>query len=258
MTRLVVLALATALLGGGLDPGAAVPSADHAYDLVGTWSCRTSQDATERLDVTREGDDLAIAIDVTPRRAAQFAQSVTVRHVRSNTWSLTSTLQGRPYFEGTASAWIDASWSFEGHFAGRTEPWRERYEKLPDGTLRRTLSGVVRSVEIPDFVELCRRGAEPPTPTCLLANQVGRTLYAAIPKTPPEVRRLGITGIVTVLVKLDEDSNIVLTRIQTSPSALLNEPALEATQHSVFQTSIRDCRPVAGEFIFSVAFNRIR
>ena len=44
------------------------------------------------------------------------------------------------------------------------------------------------------------------------------------------------------------------TRIMTSPSELLNKPALDAARATMFRTALRDCKPVAADFVFSVNF----
>jgi TonB family protein len=65
----------------------------------------------------------------------------------------------------------------------------------------------------------------------------------------------GISGTVAVIVALDENSHIVGTSIQSSPSALLNQAALSAARQSTFQTEVRDCKPIAARYIFSVEFS---
>ena len=64
----------------------------------------------------------------------------------------------------------------------------------------------------------------------------------------------GIAGTVQVIVSLDAASHIVGTRIQSSPSVVLNQAALTAARQSKFQTEIRDCKPIAADYIFSVDF----
>jgi outer membrane biosynthesis protein TonB len=68
----------------------------------------------------------------------------------------------------------------------------------------------------------------------------------------------GIEGTVQVVVSLDADSHQTGDRIQRSPNAILNDVSLEAARHSTFQTAIRNCVPVAADYIFSVEFARVR
>lgn len=104
-------------------------------------------------------------------------------------------------------------------------------------------------------------GAQPiaprPTPTtaiCARPNVPATVIKAVEPDTPPLGAQQGISGTVQVIVSLDADSQVTATRIQSSPSALLNQPALAAARKTAFQTEIRDCRPVARDYIYSVTF----
>ena len=80
------------------------------------------------------------------------------------------------------------------------------------------------------------------------------TIRPVEPDTPPMAQQQGIQGTVQVVVSLNADSKVVGTRIQTSPSAILNSAALSAARQSTFQTEIRDCKPIAADYIFSVDF----
>ena len=84
------------------------------------------------------------------------------------------------------------------------------------------------------------------------------TLHAVAPKVPPLAVQQGIEGIVQVVVTLDADSHVTGTRIQRSPSAILNGVSLEAARSSTYQTEIRNCVPIAADYIFSVQFDRVR
>jgi TonB family protein len=96
-----------------------------------------------------------------------------------------------------------------------------------------------------------------PTPTpqsCARPNVAASTIRAVEPDTPPMAQQQGIQGTVQVVVSLDANSKVVGTRVQTSPSAILNSAALSAARQSTFQTEIRDCKPIAADYIFSVDF----
>ncbi|HYW53750.1 MAG TPA: energy transducer TonB [Dongiaceae bacterium] len=96
-----------------------------------------------------------------------------------------------------------------------------------------------------------------PTPTplsCARPNVPATTLRALEPDTPPLAAQQGISGTVQVVVSLDAQSRIAGTRIQTSPSAVLNAAALAAARGSQFRTEVRNCEPVAADYIFSVDF----
>jgi outer membrane biosynthesis protein TonB len=96
-----------------------------------------------------------------------------------------------------------------------------------------------------------------PTPTpqsCARPNVAATTIHPVEPDTPPMAQQQGISGAVQVVVSLNADSKVVGTRIQTSPSVILNSAALSAARQSTFQTEIRDCKPIAADYIFTVDF----
>ena len=95
-----------------------------------------------------------------------------------------------------------------------------------------------------------------PTPlTCARPNVDAATLHAVEPDTPPLAQQQGISGTVQVVVSLDAQSHVVNTKVQSSPSAILNNAALAAARQSTFQTQIVNCKPIAADYIFSVEFN---
>ena len=84
------------------------------------------------------------------------------------------------------------------------------------------------------------------------------TVHAVSPQIPPQAVQQGIEGLVQVVVSLDADSHVTAARIQRSPSAILNHVSIEAARSSIYQTAIRNCVPVAADYIFSVEFARVR
>jgi TonB family protein len=94
-----------------------------------------------------------------------------------------------------------------------------------------------------------------PTPlSCTRPNVPAATVRALEPETPAMAQQQGIAGTVNVIVSLDAQSRLVATRIQSSPSALLNAAALAAARGSQFRTEIKNCEPVAADYVFSVDF----
>jgi uncharacterized protein YggE len=89
---------------------------------------------------------------------------------------------------------------------------------------------------------------------CVRPNVAAFVLRAEPPVTPPEAVRLGAQGTVNVIVSIDALSHVTAVRIASTPSALLNSAALEATLHSAFQAEIYNCVPVARDYIYSVDF----
>jgi protein TonB len=101
--------------------------------------------------------------------------------------------------------------------------------------------------------------APTPQPTrtpqsCARPNVPASTIHAVEPDTPPIAQQQGVQGTVQVVVSLNESSRVTGTRVQSSPSVILNNAALSAARQSSFQTEIRDCKPIAADYIFSVEF----
>lgn len=95
-----------------------------------------------------------------------------------------------------------------------------------------------------------------PTPQiCVRPNVPATTVRAVEPDTPQIAQQQNISGTVEVIVSLDANSNVTGTRIQSSPSAILNSAALSAARQSKFQTQIRDCKPIPADIIYSVDFS---
>jgi outer membrane biosynthesis protein TonB len=96
-----------------------------------------------------------------------------------------------------------------------------------------------------------------PTPTplsCARPDIAATTIRAVEPETPALAQQQAISGTVAVIVSLDTHSRVVATRIQSSPSAVLNGAALAAARGSQFKTEIKNCEPIAADYIFSVDF----
>jgi uncharacterized protein YggE len=94
----------------------------------------------------------------------------------------------------------------------------------------------------------------PPAPVCARPNVQASIVHPADPYLPPLAAQQKIFGTVSVVVSLDQQSRVVGTRIQSSPSPLLNGPALAAARATTFQTEIRGCKPIAADYIYSVDF----
>jgi hypothetical protein len=80
-----------------------------------------------------------------------------------------------------------------------------------------------------------------PTPlSCARPDLSATTLRAAEPETPSLAQAQGVS---------------VATHVQNSPSPLLDAAALAAARGSVFRTEVRNCEPVAADYLFSVEFS---
>lgn len=90
--------------------------------------------------------------------------------------------------------------------------------------------------------------------SCAQPNAPATVIRAAEPATPPMAQQQHIYGVVHVRVALDDDSKVTSARVWDSPSAILNQAALAAAKASTYQTEVRDCKPVASTYLFTVTF----
>lgn len=115
-----------------------------------------------------------------------------------------------------------------------------------------------RAIDVDGAAPAATPAATPkPTPTplsCARPTVAATTLHPLEPDTPALAQQQGISGIVQVVVSLDAQSRVVGARIQSSPSALLNQAALGAARGSQFRTEVKNCEPVAADYVFSVDF----
>ncbi|HEY0383428.1 MAG TPA: SIMPL domain-containing protein [Candidatus Elarobacter sp.] len=91
---------------------------------------------------------------------------------------------------------------------------------------------------------------------CARPNIIATTLRPATAILPPIAEQQDINGTVQVAVSLDRDSNVVGARIMSSPSPVLNGVAIAAARATTFRSEIRDCRPIAGDYVYTVDFVR--
>jgi TonB family protein len=94
-----------------------------------------------------------------------------------------------------------------------------------------------------------------PAPTaaaCVVPNVPASVIRAAPTDVPAMAQQQGLQGVVRLIVSLDADSRVIGVRLLSSPSAILNAAALAAARQSTFQTEIRDCRPIAVDYPYTV------
>jgi hypothetical protein len=257
VTRFLSLALTAAFVIVASVAPVRAANADRVYDLLGRWTCRTTDDATATHIYVRTPDEITFVDNVTPRRLPAYSVQGRLQtdHVTGG-WSVTMPVNGVFGFHGTARVWDANAWVAEGYALPPAAPvaLRERYEWIDADTYRRVFERVTPA-GAPVSGEVCRRGdAPPPADTCIVRELPGGTLQTVAPQITPEIRRAHLSGTVQIIVSIDADSNVSRARVISSPSVLLNEPALDAARATIFRTSVSDCKPVANDFIFSVNF----
>ena len=146
------------------------------------------------------------------------------------------------------------------HSGGATEPRNTHDTGDPRGTVTQpgTPAPGAGDVSAPPAPPAATPAVTPkPTPTplsCARPNIAATTIRATEPETPALAQQQGISGIVQIVVSLDVQSRVVGTRIQSSPSAVLNAAALAAARGSQFRTEVKNCEPIAADYVFSVDF----
>jgi hypothetical protein len=253
MRRVFSIAILPFLLAVVPSPSVG-PADDHVFTLAGTSTCRTMFGTIVHRVGRRDGDRLSVAANETPEtgNASSFADryafdgTAGLWHVRLGAGS---TATG----EGTAPPWTGATWELTTHDADGSE--RLRYQLLAGGELRRTTEQQISENSKfwrPINAELCTPGdVPPPAGACVAENfPAYTTSYGA----PTSRINPGPAGAVLVVVSLDAQSQIASTRIQSTPNSNYNAYALQTVRLSTFQTQIRDCKPIAADYIFSVNF----
>lgn len=147
----------------------------------------------------------------------------------------------------------DGSIVLQGRGDPNTPPFTIRYAAAGD-TLERTVTsrGNVTA-------ERCTREPELGYPlTCADRNVGAATLHAAPVEMTAQLISEHPTGMIYVVVTLDDRSNVVWTTVDRTDSPLFVQPALHAVRASTFRTEVRNCRPIAADYIFVVQFGRAR
>ena len=96
--------------------------------------------------------------------------------------------------------------------------------------------------------------ADPPM-TCERPFVEGGADHSVAVEAPPMARQQGISGIVVVAVTVDENGRPTNVRIASSPSAILNSPALAAARAMTYTPAIYRCvRSPQGQVLFRADF----
>jgi hypothetical protein len=236
-------------------PAPAPPSAgsatDHVDALAGVWSCRSAEGALTRSTGLRDGDTVKVrhVVDRDGKRSS-FEDRYTFDSAQQR-WHVVSGLGG---FKADGPAWLAGAWTIQGVDVN-TVARRMTLELLPSGDFRRTLSyenGA--NVFATESVELCTPGTTPPRADACIADRYPATTLEAAPVDGRFIPRNGPLGTVVVIVSLNERSEVVGARVQSSPNAAYDGPALAAVRASKFRTEIRNCKPVAADYAFGVTF----
>ena len=245
MMRSLAVLLAVALLAASPNKAPGPVRGDRVPGLVGTWTCRNPAGAISTV-VYREQDGGITADEKTAGAPAvhdrfQPESGGGWRVDRENAYT---------HFSGYGPAWTTGPWIV---LEDQKHGAEIRYERPGDGTLRRTF-GI--SGRPPFEADVCAKGDVPPDPAlCAIADMPALVLRAVEPDTPLAAVQGHINGRVDVLVSLDAGGHVVDATIKQSASAVLNEASLAAARRSTYRAALHDCKPVPGQYTFTVDYS---
>ncbi len=263
MRSLTAILAAVALLGAAPAPAASVAPGPGGgiRSLVGAWTCRNPYGALTRLTFRADGD--AVVTEEAPSAPGAVPRPVKryTPDAASGGWRVTSGPGSQTTFAGTAPDWTGTSWQIDGTSTtplpgSRPYVQQERitYERIDDATIKRSFAdGEAHRVVGGD---VCARGdAPPPAGLCAVPDVGAYVFRSARPDPPAFAQQQGVFGLVEVLVSLDAQGRVVGTKVQSSPSAVLNGAALSAARLAAYRPALHDCVPVPSTYLFSVEFS---
>jgi TonB family protein len=107
--------------------------------------------------------------------------------------------------------------------------------------------------------ERCMRVVEKQIETkCTQPNAPARALDVEEPVYPPEAVAQRLSGIVHIIVTLDDHSRVIWTSIGKSDNAIFNSEALRVARISTYRAEIQNCKEVAARYLFTVDFDYSR
>jgi TonB family protein len=109
-------------------------------------------------------------------------------------------------------------------------------------------------VDDPTVTVVASNAGTIPPAACDHPFEGARVIHAAEPDTPPMAQQQGIKGTVAVAVALDASGNVVSAAIQRSPSAVLNNAAIEAARRSTYGAAVVACKAVPSAYEFVLGF----
>lgn len=97
---------------------------------------------------------------------------------------------------------------------------------------------------------------EPSGPACSDPNAQAKTLVAIAPDSASADVAAGSNVTAMIKVDLDENGRVLGVSVYASTGSLeLDQAALRAARESTYAPETRDCRPVAGSYLFKVEFS---
>lgn len=95
------------------------------------------------------------------------------------------------------------------------------------------------------------------TPSCANPNVAAHAVDAISPETPQAAQEAGAIGSVQIEVSLAASGAVTSVAVLRSAGfAPLDDAALRAARQSTYAAEVRDCRPVAGDYVFRAEFTQ--
>jgi Gram-negative bacterial TonB protein C-terminal len=90
-------------------------------------------------------------------------------------------------------------------------------------------------------------------PGCARPSARAHTLHAVAPKVSAAAAKHGTVGTVWVAVRIDAFGKPQDAAIRRSTNPRLNDAAIQSSLASTYAPAIRECRPIASAYIYTVA-----
>ncbi len=248
MTRVACLAVALTLTGTALAPaGAGAEQAALIGSLGGHWRCTDSAGTVSLRSSQAVGstNGSAIATSRVDVPEPDGTTNTSFEQLKLRAGALTvEASEG----DGTGTADGSATIRLEGRDPAAGTPFVLTYA-FADRGFRRTVTGAT-----PSDVRCTPEPQTPAPATCAAPNAEARTIHAVEPYYSADAIAQHVSGDVLVVVTLDDRSQVLWTKLLSSDSPTLDSEAIRAARDSTYAVEVRNCRPVVGEYVFTVSF----
>ena len=237
-------------------PFAASPAgpvaADSRLSLDGHWQCSGPNiPATQRsyltLEKDRDGRPLRETFGTADRAERNGAPSTSFEHMveLADHSLVVDSVDGSGFTPPNA----DFPLRFSGRSLDGATTFTLTYE-LTGATLQRSAK---RGETVVDD-ERCTREPDPAPTACPRPNVPASVVKAEEPYYPAYPVPKRARGLVQVRVVLDDRSRVLWVDIQSSTDPAFNDSARVSARDSTYRTEVRDCRPRAAVYVFTVSY----
>ncbi len=212
--------------------GTGIPVTERSFFGIGPWFQRTRREIFSAADLTRSDGRPETSFE---RIVETLDGTINVQAVEGN---------------GTLGSPTPSQWRFTGRSFDDAAPFTLTYS-LEGETLHRVATRGASTVDD----ERCTREPEAPVASCPRPNVPAMTVHAEEPAYPADALAKRAQGTVHVRLILDDRSRVLWADAFESPDPTLNDSAVTAARDSTFRTAIRNCRPIASVYFFTVDYS---